>query len=582
MIKKMIACALGLLLAIVLLPQTTVKAADTIYHADSTTKVADLKGVVEGTIKNGDNELYTGIDFKGGTYKLTDNAQVQINFDRSFTISVPSDAKVTLVASLMFLTSNEATYTFNGPGQLILDGDGKYDVNGNNVWQGINIRSSAMGYLNFNNIDFTIQNFSGYGLYSISGDPANAFDMTCSGGKFTMKNCGDLDEGGIDYEEGNLTFTDGCVVSISECGKNTFGPIYKGGPAEIIFSKGAKATITNSYAAKNAIVINGLNTASAQGGTGALTITGAGTEVTINDAGSSTSSSRGINGGNPTLPNIIINDNGSLTINSTSSSPDTNGIRNSNLEVTTGGKLTITGAKSALTNTALKVDDKAIITVDSTTKDISTTSKAEQVEGGSVKVQSDISYVNGVKTIVPSKVAPSITNFQGETLSRFDFAGMSNTNISISADPNNGASKAYTYEVGTNQNGTAYVWAPAVSITFYGNKNKDPNELIDSRYTIRGNNLAFVSADLSRIEGGITVPTGEMIVWKNFADDSIVDVMNIKLNASIDVYYEFAEIPPAVVNTANTSFNGYYIMLTILSVAIAGYVIYHKRSDLSK
>ena len=329
---------------------------------------------------------------------------------------------------------------------------------------------------------------------------------------------------------------------------------------------------------------NGLFTASAldQGGTGALTITGAGTEVTINDAGTSTSSSRGINGGNPTLPNIIITDNGSLTINSTSSSPDTNGIRNSNLEVTTGGKLTITGTKSALTNTALKVDDKAIITVDSTTKDISTTSKAEQVEGGSVQVQSDISYVNGVKTIVPSKVAPSITNFQGETLSRFDFAGMSNTNISISADPNNGASKAYTYEVGTNQNGTAYVWAPAVSVTFYGNKNKDPNELIDSRYTIRGNNLTFVSADLSRIEGGITVPTGEMIVWKNCADDSVVDVMNVKLNASIDVYYEFAEIPPAVVNTANTSFNGYYIMLTILSVAIAGYVIYHKRSDLSE
>lgn len=544
-------------------------AADTIYHADSSTTVANLKGVAEGTIKNADNEMYTGIEFATGTYKLSDNAKVDIYFNRSFTVTVPTGAKVTLVASFMFLSPVEATYDFNGPGQLILDGDSLYD----DVGDGLDIRPTANGSLNFKNIDFTIKNFYGYGMYSIGGP----FDTTFSGGKFTMTHCGHTDEGGIEYEEGNLVFTDGCEVSITDCGTTSFGPIYKGPSAELVFSNGAKATITNTSGAKNVVVINGLDNVSAQGGNGALTIKGAGTEVTINDAGTSTLSSRGINGGNPALLNIVVTDNASLTINTTSNALDTNGIRNSNLVVNAGGKLVISGAKNGLTNTLLKTDDKSVITVTSTNKDISGASKVTSAEGGSILVQPDISYVNGVKNIVPSKIDPAITNFQGETLSRFDFAGLSNTNISISADPNNAASIAYTYEVGENQSGTAYVWAPKVSVNFYGNKNKDPNEFIDSRYTIRGNNLTLVNADLSRIEGGITVPTGEMIVWKNCADDSIVDVMNVKLDADIDVYYEFAEIPPAVVNTADNNYLNYFMILTVMSIATAGYVVYRKK-----
>ena len=579
MIKKILACALGLLLVIGLLPPTTVKADDSIYSATSATTLAELKGVIEGTVTNGAGAKYSGVDFATGTYTIKDASGIlQLNFDRSFTLNVPSGADVTLEASLQFNNAAEGTFTFNGPGKLTLDGKST------GVNQGINGRSAAKTYFKITNLDFTIKNYIGFAYYSLTDTTVPVY-TTVSGGKFTLTNCGQKGEGGIDYEQCTLEFTDGCVVTINECGTQTaegFGPIYIGF-AELVFSAGTKATITNSHGANNVLVINGQSAVNSYGGTGALTITGSGTEVVINNNGTNTMKARGINGANPSLPNVIVTDNGSLTINTTNSiAKDISGIRNSNCEVTNGGKIEINDTLTAFNNVKIKSDTKSVITVDSMPTDIGGTSKPANVEGGSVLVQADVSYIDGVENIVPSKIDPTITNFQGETLSRFDISGLSNTNISISADPNNAASKAYTYEVGANQNGTAYVWAPAVCINFYGNKNKDPNELIDSRYMIRGNNLTLVNGDISRIEGGITVPSGQMIVWKNCDDDSVVDVMNDKLNTCIDVYYEFADIPPVVVNTADNSSNAYFVLLTFMSVAIVGYVICIKRRYLSK
>ena len=82
--------------------------------------------------------------------------------------------------------------------------------------------------------------------------------------------------------------------------------------------------------------------------------------------------------------------------------------------------------------------------------------------GGSVLEDYSDHVVDGALTATAggSQVATQPVNTAGEALTRFDIRGLSNKTINIAADPDNAAHPAYTYSVGANHGGTAYVWAP--------------------------------------------------------------------------------------------------------------------------
>jgi hypothetical protein len=250
--------------------------------------------------------------------------------------------------------------------------------------------------------------------------------------------------------------------------------------------------------------------------------------------------------------NIIIDGGKFIVKNTYTGNGDTYGIRGANVDVKNGGVLDVSGTKYGVakrdTVGTLTSEADTLITLSGTDSDSSETKNT--ITGGSVKMDDASSVVKGVMTAAGKNLVDvQPVNAFGELLTRFDLAAADdNKSISISADTSDPTEHpAYTYQVSQNHDGTEYVWAPAVSVTFWNSKsdiNTAGTGALGKDYTIRGKTLSYVDGSAPSAPAA---PTGKTfsgwMISEGTADSSLYDAATTAVTKNIDVYPLYKDSP---------------------------------------
>ena len=167
--------------------------------------------------------------------------------------------------------------------------------------------------------------------------------------------------------------------------------------------------------------------------------------------------------------------------------------------------------------------------------------------GGSVLENAATHIVNGVEEAITTNTAVETkpVNAAGEELTRFDITGIANGTINVASDPDNPSHPGYTYRVGEVHDGTAYVWAPAVKINIWENKNaldnNDANKIVKALTTIRGNTVGLVNGVLPSAP---PAPTGKVFShWIDSETGQKYDENTALTKPITNVYPEYKDAP---------------------------------------
>jgi hypothetical protein len=398
-------------------------------------------------------------------------------------------------------------------------GTGKIAIT-SSYW-GISYGGDVKNGLVLNHVDLEITGASRVALFSAAvGRP-----ITMNGGKLIIKNCGTTDVGwgavrwgfsGNAYG-GPVAFNSG-IVDIEDNGYNWINFYIS---HDVVFGDGGSEPLTVTL--KNAATAgtgyeNTLQLTQIAGVKNGLTIhKNADVHITLTGTAGQR---RGINSdGAP-----VVIDGGKLTIDSEyTGDGNTYGLRGINATVKNGGVLNIQGVKYGVaprSNPAsLTVPDGSLVTIESSGgKD---SAEPSVITGGSVKMDDAYSIVSGAEVnAAADKVDPTPVNASGEPLTRFDLPGMAGKSIEVAADPADPtAHPAYSYPIGADHSGTAYVWAPAVKINFLS----PDGSLLQTNDTIRGNSLSFVGGAVPEFPDNIRVLPGSRPCWINAATGKVFD-----------------------------------------------------------
>ena len=499
-----------LLAFLMLMPVNTVYAASS-YTVTGTETSDELTKVIDGTTVDASGNPYDEIIFPAGTYTFNMTSPVHIR--RTVIIKADAGAQVTLNGG-DFRGYANSNITFTGTGSFLLMNPNTYGI-----WS-----NDASAVFNFDNTNFTIDGAPGFGFYALLG--GNTTNI--KGGTFTIRNCAQNgNEGGLELDGGALNISDGAQVTLENNGNGTFGDMYMNGQMTVS-GVNTKLTINESRGGTTgyAMVIPS---------SGHLTVDGATVEI------NTTAAPRGINAAGNANEVIKLINGAKLNVKA-SSGVARSGIRRAKIVVDQNSSLNVEGYAYALDGSILVANDVAHVTLKGTTSDNGSAvgftggTNGSVITGGSVLQNPATHVVNGVEEAVPtgSAVSTKAINTAGEELTRFDIAGFANGAISIAADPNDSSHLSYTYFVGENHNGVAYVWAPAVKINFWENKNaldnNDANKIVKALTTIRGNTVGLVNGVLPSAP---PAPTGK--VFSHWIDSKtgqkyafIFQVKNIK------------------------------------------------------
>lgn len=520
--SKGVALILTFLLALMMVIPTNMVYAASTYTATGSETGDQLTAIIDGTTKDPSGNAYDVVEFPAGTYNYTMTNPVHIR--RTVTLKANAGANITFNGGDFRGYANSKT-TFEGPGSFLLKNPISYGIWSND--------SSVV--FNFNNANFTIDGSPGFGYYAlINGNTTNI-----KGGTFVVKNCSQNgNEGGVEFDGGNLNVSDGAQVTLENNGNGTFGDLYMNGNMTISGTN-TKVTINENRAG-----------ASGYGmvlpGSGRLKIDGAKLEINTSSA------SRGINTGGNTVNIIEIMNGGKLDIKA-SAGTARSGIRRARVVVSENSVLNVEGYDYAFDGSILVTNDKAHATLKGKSVDngsvpvLTGGTNGSVITGGSVLQNPATHVVNGVEEAVPtgSAVSTKAINTAGEELTRFDIAGFANGAISIAADPNDSSHPSYTYFVGENHNGVAYVWAPAVKINFWENKNaldnNDANKIVKALTTIRGNTVGLVNGVLPSAP---PAPTGKVFShWIDSKTGQKYDENTALTKPVTNVYPEYKDAP---------------------------------------
>lgn len=510
-----------LLAFLMLMPVNTVYAASS-YTVTGTETSDELTKVIDGTTVDASGNPYDEIIFPAGTHTFNMTAPVHIR--RTVIIKADAGAQVTLNGGDFRGYANSKT-TFEGPGSFLLKNPISYGIWSND--------SSVV--FNFNNANFTIDGSPGFGYYAlINGNTTNI-----KGGTFVVKNCSQNgNEGGVEFDGGNLNISDGAQVTLENNGNGTFGDLYMNGNMTI---SGANTKVTINEKRAGA-----LGYGMVLPGSGHLKIDGAKLEINTSSA------SRGINAGGNTVNIIEIMNGGKLDVKASAGSARS-GIRRARVVVSENSVLNVEGYDYAFDGSILVTNDKAHATLKGRSMDNGSIllftggTNGSIIMGGSVLQNPDKHIVNGVEETISnsSAVETKPVNAAGEALTRFDITGFANQAINIAADPNNPTYPSYTYNVGENHNGVAYVWAPSVKINFWKDKNaldnNDANKIVKVLTTIRGNTVGLVNGVLPSAP---PAPTGKVFShWIDSETGQKYDGNTALTKPITNVYPEYKDAP---------------------------------------
>jgi len=510
-----------LLAFLMLMPVNTVYAASS-YTVTGTETSDELTKVIDGTTVDASGNPYDEIIFPAGTYTFNMTSPVHIR--RTVIIKADAGAQVTLNGG-DFRGYANSNITFTGTGRFLLMNPNTYGI-----WS-----NDASAVFNFDNTNFTIDGAPGFGFYALLG--GNTTNI--KGGTFTIRNCAQNgNEGGLELDGGALNISDGAQVTFENNGNGTFGDMYLNGQMTVS-GVNTKLTINESRGGTTgyAMVIPS---------SGHLTVDGATVEI------NTTAAPRGINAAGNANEVIKLINGAKLNVKA-SSGVARSGIRRAKIVVDQNSSLNVEGYAYALDGSILVANDVAHVTLKGTTSDNGSAvgftggTNGSVITGGSVFQNPATHVVNGVEKAVPtgSAVSTKAINTAGEELTRFDIAGFANGAISIAADPNDSSHPSYTYFVGENHNGVAYVWAPAVKINFWENKNaldnNDANKIVKALTTIRGNTVGLVNGVLPSAP---PAPTGKVFShWIDSKTGQKYDENTALTKPITNVYPEYKDAP---------------------------------------
>lgn len=510
-----------LLAFLMLMPVNTVYAASS-YTVTGTETSDELTKVIDGTTVYASGNPYDEIIFPAGTYTFNMTSPVHIR--RTVIIKADAGAQVTLNGG-DFRGYANSNITFTGTGSFLLMNPNTYGI-----WS-----NDASAVFNFDNTNFTIDGAPGFGFYALLG--GNTTNI--KGGTFTIRNCAQNgNEGGLELDGGALNISDGAQVTLENNGNGTFGDMYMNGQMTVS-GVNTKLTINESRGGTTgyAMVIPS---------SGHLTVDGATVEI------NTTAAPRGINAAGNANEVIKLINGAKLNVKA-SSGVARSGIRRAKIVVDQNSSLNVEGYAYALDGSILVANDVAHVTLKGTTSDNGSAvgftggTNGSVITGGSVLQNPATHVVNGVEEAVPtgSAVSTKAINTAGEELTRFDIAGFANGAISIAADPNNPTHPSYTYNVGENHNGVAYVWAPSVKINFWKDKNaldnNDANKIVKVLTTIRGNTVGLVNGVLPSAP---PAPTGKVFShWIDSETGQKYDGNTALTKPITNVYPEYKDAP---------------------------------------
>ena len=519
--KGAVLVLLFLLAFLMLMPVNTVYAASS-YTVTGTETSDELTKVIDGTTVDASGNPYDEIIFPAGTYTFNMTSPVHIR--RTVIIKADAGAQVTLNGG-DFRGYANSNITFTGTGSFLLMNPNTYGI-----WS-----NDASAVFNFDNTNFTIDGAPGFGFYALLG--GNTTNI--KGGTFTIRNCAQNgNEGGLELDGGALNISDGAQVTLENNGNGTFGDMYMNGQMTVS-GVNTKLTINESRGGTTgyAMVIPS---------SGHLTVDGATVEI------NTTAAPRGINAAGNANEVIKLINGAKLNVKA-SSGVARSGIRRAKIVVDQNSSLNVEGYAYALDGSILVANDVAHVTLKGTTSDNGSAvgftggTNGSVITGGSVLQNPATHVVNGVEEAVPtgSAVSTKAINTAGEELTRFDIAGFANGAISIAADPNDSSHPSYTYFVGENHNGVAYVWAPAVKINFWENKNaldnNDANKIVKVLTTIRGNTVGLVNGVLPSAP---PAPTGKVFShWIDSETGQKYDGNTALTKPITNVYPEYKDAP---------------------------------------
>ena len=472
-----------------------------IYVVSAEDTADTVAAVINGTAHNSLDAAYDGIRF---TEPATYNMASGLDPGRSF--SIETDAAVTFGGNGFLFTEadNDTTLSFSGSAPLTIS----------------NVDYAICAAVQGGSSDITAKRSNA--AIELDGAALNITDVSecgiLTGGDITLVENATLDvtyasECGI-MTGGNITIAGGSHVStshVSECGIMTGGDITLVGSGSTLDISG-----TEKY---------GLRLASA-----AVNVdVQEGAVLTIKDA-----SGYGI-GADYTNSYVSVFRGGKCVVSTTGAS----GIRNGTVDVSGGGILEVSAPKgAALDGVSLNAGGTSLITADGGTSD--TSGGTSVITGVSVLLRSAESVVDGqlVSAAGGGKVDPVPVNNAGESLTRFDLSGHAGAQISVAGG---NATPGYTYEIGSDHDGTAYVWAPAVHIRFYGSQADCPPSAADegtagllaTDFTIRGDTIVSVGGSAPEapdIAGQV------FIGWINKATGKIADLSKDTFSSDADLY----------------------------------------------
>ena len=519
---KSAALILAFLLALMMMMPPNMAYAATKYTATGSETAAQLTAIIDGTTTDAAGNKYDVVEFPAGTYNY--NITTPVHIRRAVTIKADAGANVTLVGG-DFRGYENSNITFTGAGSFLLKNPNTYGIWSNN----------PSVKFNFDHTNFTIDGAPGFGLYGLLG--GNTTNV--KGGTFVIKNCSTSgNEGGFELDGGAFNVSDGAKVTFENNGNGTFGDLYMNGKMTVTGAN-TKVTINESRAGNSYGMV--------LAGVGTLKIDGATVEV------NTTTASRGINAGSNATNTIDIVKGGKLLVKAKGGTA-VSGIRRAKITASDESIVKVEGYKYALDGSLLYTSGKPHVTLDGEIFDngsvpvLTGGTNGSVIMGGSILEDYKEHVVDGVVTPTAggNQVAKQPENANGELLTRFDIKGFSNKSISIAADPANAAHSAYTYNVGENHNGVAYVWAPAVKVNFWETKeafdNNDNSKMIKSLTTIRGNNLNLVGATTPEAP---TAPVGKVFShWINAETGEVFNV-NATLTKSVTNVYPVYKVQAA-------------------------------------
>lgn len=536
------------------------------YEVQATDTITELQARVDSG---------NSLSFPAGTYSY-DGALSIGAADITITTASGADVTFTPAAGVSGINVDAAgSVTFAGSGVITMDD--KNSTSGNT--RGI----QCAGAFNMTGGTLNVENSPGYG---ISGDAVGK-DFNMTGGTLNITNCGWIDaEGGFIWDNNVCNFTAG-ELNITDCGNTSFGSIYVQCPLTFGSNASGAAAMTVNLANKVNDVVDFENTIFISK---TMTVNKSAT-VNVTLTGSGSGQRRGIN----TAGSDVIIDGGTFNVtNSYTGTGATYGIRGANITVENAGVLDVentdTGIASRGLSGTLTATADSFVTMNTKTTD--NTETMNTITGGSVKMQEAYSVVNGQRVKSDDKIDFFLgdntpVNASGETLTRFDLSGKANSDIEIAADANDAAAHpAYTYSVGEDHEGTAYVWAPAVTVNFWPSQSDytTKSNLIESTETIRGNTIAYVGGSAPSIDK-VTVPAGQKFLgWINAATGKVFDPDSDVISADTDVYPLFSNVmeQSVPIDLLEDNTNGSSFVNGPLEVSIGDKIYYKATIDMSK